>query len=84
MDRFKKSLLLAPSWRSNSLVLQNVYINLPYIMAAIKRTAGIDKLKKLRHCQSMYTNVSLYLYPHSRSRWSLWQHSCSWPWPWNL
>jgi len=34
-------------------VPQNVYISLPYIMAA--RTAGIYKTKKLRHCQSLYS-----------------------------
>ena len=33
-------------------MLQNVYISLPYIMAA--RIAGIDKVKKLHHCQSMH------------------------------
>jgi len=38
---FKKSLVLAPSQQSDRLVLQNVYISLPYIMVA--RTAGIEK-----------------------------------------
>ena len=37
-------------------MLQNVYINLPYVMAV--RTDGIDKMKKLCDYQSMYTLFS--------------------------
>jgi len=39
-----KSLVLTPSRRSDCLMLQNVYISLPYIMAA--RIAGIDKIEE--------------------------------------
>jgi len=38
-------------------MLQNVYISLPYIVAA--RTVDIDS-KKLRHCQTMYSRPTGY------------------------
>jgi len=42
---FKKNLVTSANWRSDYLMLQNVYISLPYIMSA--RTSGIDKIVEI-------------------------------------
>jgi len=42
---FKKNLVTSAKWRSDYVMLQNVYISLPYIMSA--RTSGIDKIVEI-------------------------------------
>ena len=75
-------------------MLQNVYISLPYILAA--RTASIDLgIKKLRHCWLLYYSVVCFLFMIlfvTRKHRQSYQHAYPrrvhliplWPWPFDL